>query len=63
MGKVVDIEANMPHTVSEVICTKCLRRWICARPSSVLLKDIECACGNTGYVIETGQDLDVKKGE
>lgn len=63
MNKVIPIEANMKHTVSEVICLKCLSRWICVRPSSVLLKDIECTCGNTGYVIETGQNLDSKKGE
>lgn len=61
MNKVVPIEANMPHTVSEVMCVKCLTRWICVRPSSVLLKDIECSCGYTGAVIETGQDLDVGK--
>lgn len=61
MNKVVPIEANMPHTVSEVMCVKCLTRWICVRPSSVLLKDIECTCGYTGAVIETGQDLDVGK--
>lgn len=63
MNKVIPIEANMEHTVSEVICLKCLSRWICVRPLSVLLKDIECTCGNTGYVIETGQNLDSKKGE
>lgn len=61
MDKIVNFEANMEHTVSEVICVKCLKRWICVRPSSVLLKDIECTCGNTGYVIETGQDLDARK--
>lgn len=63
MNNIVPIEANMEHTVSEVVCLKCLSRWICVRPSSVLLKEIECSCGNTGYVIETGQDLDVKKGD
>lgn len=61
MSKVIPIEANMEHTVSEVICLKCLSRWISVRPSSVLLKDIECSCGNTGYVIETGQDLNARK--
>lgn len=63
MSKVIPIETNMEHTVSEVICLKCLSRWICVRPSSVLLKEIECSCGNIGYVIETGQRLDEKKGD
>lgn len=63
MSKVTPIEANMEHTVSEVICLRCLSRWICVRPSSVLLKEIECSCVNTGYVIETGQSLDEKKGD
>lgn len=63
MSKVIPIEVNMEHTVSEVICLKCLSRWICVRPSSVLLKEIECSCGSIGYMIETGQDLDVKKGD
>lgn len=56
-SKVIPIEANMKHTVSEVVCLKCLSRWICVRPSSVLLKELECTCGETGYIIETGQDI------
>lgn len=55
--KIIPIEKNMEHTISEVVCLKCLHRWICVRPSSVLLKEIECTCGSTGYVIETGQEL------
>lgn len=61
MGKVVDIERDIPHEVSEVICLSCLNRWIAVYPENVLLKDIECECGATGYVIKTGQTLDTKK--
>ena len=60
MGKVIDIEEKMEHTVSEVICVRCCNRWISARPSSLLLKNMECPyCKVFGAVIETGQDLEV----
>ena len=61
MADIINIEANEEHTVSEVICVRCLKRWICARPSDVLLKDIECPrCKQQGAVIETGQDMTIK---
>lgn len=45
-----------PHKVSEVICLKCLYRWIAVRPSETLLKTLECPyCRKSGYVIETGE--------
>lgn len=59
---IIPIEINMQHTVSEVVCLRCLRRWICVRPSTVQLKEIECVCRNVGFVIETGQDLYSKGG-
>lgn len=60
MGDIIDIEANKEHTVSEVICVKCCHRWIGVRPSSTLLKHLECPeCHSTGTVIETGQDLNL----
>jgi hypothetical protein len=56
--KIIDFEANLLHEVSEVICIKCLHRYICVRPSGTLLKNLECPnCSEKGYVIETGQDL------
>lgn len=58
MEKVINMEENMEHEVSELICLKCLSRWIGVYPSSVLLKNIECKCGHTGYVIKTGQTLE-----
>ena len=52
------LEDYKPHTVSEVICIRCGKRWICVRPSETLLKDLECPdCGESGFVVETGQEL------
>ena len=56
MGEIIDINDNIPHKVSEVICIKCLYRWIAVRPTTSKLKDLECAgCHKQGYVIETGE--------
>ena len=56
--KIVDINENTPHRVSEVICVKCAHRWLAIRPITTLLKDLECPqCGLQGYVIETGEQL------
>lgn len=52
-------EDNLPHTVSEVICVKCGKRWLALRPSVTRLKELECPeCNQQGFVIETGQPLD-----
>ena len=51
------LEENLPHEVSEVICLKCLKRWIAVYPERTLLKDLECTCGQVDYVIKTGQTL------
>ena len=59
MIKVVNIEENMPHKVSEVICIECKHRWIAVRPTTTLLKNLECTrCGLQGYVIETGEIME-----
>ena len=56
--KVIPIEKNMPHKVSEVICVQCHKRWVSVRPKHTLLKDIVCYnCGHAGYVIETGEEM------
>ena len=52
-----NIEEYLEHEVSELICLKCLSRWIGVYPAETLLKDIECKCGSVGYVIKTGQTL------
>ena len=53
----IHIEDNIEHEVAELICLKCLNRWIGVYPSELPLKDIECKCGEVGYVIKTGQIL------
>ena len=51
-------EENTPYTVQELICLKCLSRWIGAFPTGTNLKEIECPnCGEIGYVIATGQEI------
>ena len=57
MTNVVDIEENMEHEISELICLKCFSRWIGVYPTVTLLKNLECKCGAVGYVIKTGQSL------
>lgn len=60
LEKVISIDANSPHAVSEVICVKCGKRWISVRPEKTLLKDLECENCGPGYVIETGQILETE---
>lgn len=58
-NKIIPIEEKMPHKVSEVICVRCCRRWLAVRPKGTLLKSLECpGCGQTGGVIETGEEID-----
>ncbi len=59
MAKIHDIEENMPHRVSIVICLKCYKRWLAVRPEQTKLVDFECPkCGLQGYTIETGEWID-----
>lgn len=59
MGELIDLDEKRPHKVSEVICLKCLQRWIDVRPVGTALKSLECPCCHAvGYVIETGEELD-----
>ena len=56
---VIPIDRNESFHVSEVICIKCSKRFICARPAGLLLKQLECyACNEVGYIIETGECID-----
>ena len=50
-------DENTPHEVSELICVFCKRRWIGVYPQSLMLADMECKCGEIGYIIKTGQTL------
>jgi hypothetical protein len=58
MGEIINIEKNLPHSVSEVICLKCLERWIAVYPSDLWLNKFHCKNGHIGFVIKTSQDLD-----
>lgn len=56
---ITDIDEYRPHVVAELVCLKCLKRWIGVYPASNLLKDLKCQkCNESGYVIMTGQELD-----
>lgn len=59
MNKIIDIEANLPHKVSEVICVKCCKRWISVRPEKTLLQELECPKCGRGFVIETGEEMEI----
>ena len=49
---------DTPHTVQEVMCVKCLHRWIAVVPCGTPLKDLECAgCGRAGAAINTGEEM------
>ena len=57
MGDLTELNDYRPHEFWEVMCVKCLARWIAVVPCGILLKTVECKkCGN-GYVINTGQDV------
>lgn len=57
--KVIVMQDNTPHIVSEVICVHCGWRWISVRPERTKLKHLECPdCKNQGKVIETGERLE-----
>ena len=58
MAEIHNIEENLPHKVSEVICINCKYRWIAARPRVTKLKELECpCCHEQGFVIETGEEF------
>lgn len=58
MGEILDFTEYKPHKVSEVVCLKCLKRWIAVRPNETMLVDLECPeCGAVGFAIETGEEI------
>lgn len=68
MNKVIQfpvrIKTYEPCKFSEVVCLKCLHRQISVRPVGTLLKTLQCAeCGEQGYIIETGEELNVEYDE
>lgn len=57
IGKLINLDDNRPHKVSEVICLKCLYRWVAVRPVGTPLKNLQCP--KCGYMcaIETGEEI------
>lgn len=53
--KIHHIDELRPSTVSEVICVKCLRRWIAVYLTGTYLKDLHCPNCGPGFVINTGE--------
>lgn len=60
MAQIINLIDYKPHEISELICLKCLHRWIGVYPEELLLKDIKCKCGEIGYVIKTGQTIETE---
>ena len=56
--RVINLDDFRSSYLAEVICTKCLHRWIAVWPVGIWLKDLECPNCGPGYVIKTGQDLE-----
>lgn len=66
MSGVIHAEDRFDNTMgrvsrmSEVVCLKCLHRMISVRPVGTPLKVLQCSqCGESGFVIETGEDFDI----
>lgn len=60
MGDIIRIEKNMPHVSREIICVKCLARFVSVAPAALLLRNMECGgCGEVGYCVDTGQGVDI----
>ena len=62
MGKLsaLDFEAELPHQTAELICLKCLHRYMGVWPVGTWLKELDCETCGPGYVVKTGQDLEDK---
>lgn len=56
---VVKLDDMRPHVTHEVICVQCCARWMAVAPVETFLKDYECPTCGPGYVIKTGQDLNL----
>ena len=58
MADITNIDNHRPHRVCEVICVKCRFRCVAVAPAETPLKDYECGgCGKTGFIINTGQEM------
>lgn len=57
-GDIISIERGLPNYAEEVICLKCLHRYICVWPCGTSLKDLECEKCGKGFIIKTGEDIE-----
>lgn len=56
--KIININSKVQHEASEVVCLKCLTRWISVRPYNTRLVQLECpGCLEQGFTIETGETI------
>ncbi len=55
MADIVDIEVNSPHIVHEVVCLKCLHRYVAVAPQKLPLRLYDCETCGPGFIISTGQ--------
>lgn len=60
MDKIHNIEENQPHIISNVICSKCKKEWVAARPTETRVNELECSVCGQGYTKETGKKLDMR---
>lgn len=55
---------NEPHITKEVICLNCKHRYIAVYPADIWMVKLECPkCKKRGFIIGTGQDLDITEEE
>lgn len=53
------VAEHMPHNTAELICVRCLTRWIGVWPATIDLVDLICPhCNTRGAIITTGQILE-----
>lgn len=51
-GNPVYIDDYRPNTISEVVCLKCLGRWIAIRPKGTLLKTLNVLIVVVGLLLK-----------
>lgn len=58
MSYIFNLDEHRAHIVAEVICLKCLHRYICVWPRDTPLKHLFCEKCGPGYIVLTGQELE-----
>ena len=60
MVEVIDLDSQRPHEFYEAMCAKCLDRWLAVVMVGVVLKDVVCKNCGPGFVIRTGQPIEME---